>query len=294
MTKANGFRMTIAGGTLPAEAWARFAAAALASVPPRDFDVTTASLVEVIVDVSRGCLPNPWTPVALKLPRKYVKGVEPTEICAEPHRPDLVPTPAFVGLGKDTATEVASVAEIKPTFVGVYGTGLPVGQVLTQSPGAGTPVRAGATVTLRVVGTPGGPTLVPNVTGLSPATAVEQLAAAGLIGSVVVQASCTGGADCAATLTKNAGLVWRQDLTAGSRATDGTPIVLLVELEAGSVDLQWPLQPSGPGASVDPAASPVAPVPGATGTSPAPTIASNPPIPSAANAPSPTAGAPAP
>ncbi|MEP7055954.1 MAG: transglycosylase domain-containing protein [Actinomycetota bacterium] len=287
MTKAHGFRMTISGGTLPAEAWARFASAALAGVPPHDFAVTAASLVAVVVDISRRCLPNDWTPVALKQPRTYVKGAEPTEVCTEPHRPDLLPTPEFTGLGRDAAIEVATTYELQLSFVPVYGTGAAVGQVLDQSPGAGTPVRSGATVTLRVVGAAGGATVVPNVTGLTAALALERLAAAGLVGSVVVDASCTGDAVCAETLTRNAGLVWQQSLVAGGAATEGTAIQLTIEPAAGVVDPSWPTFSSGPAPTSAPA-----PAPAPTDPGPAPsTSASTATVPGPTVTPAPTAAA---
>ena len=261
MTPRNGFRMTITGGTLPAQAWARFASAALAGVPPRDFAVSAGALVNVTVDISRGCLPNAWTPPLLKAPRSYVRGSEPTDICAQPTRPDLAPAPAFVGLGRDAAAQIATDAELTLAFVAVYGTGLPSGQVLDQSPRPGTQLRAAATVTLRVVGTAGGPTVVPNVTGLDPALAIERLAAAGLVASAIVQPSCTGDAACADRLTKNAGLVWRQDLTAGAAATEGTPILLTVEPAAGSIDLQWPPSQAQSSSGVPEPAGSTPPVP---------------------------------
>jgi penicillin-binding protein 1A len=270
MTKRNGFRMTISGGTLPAEAWARFASAALAAVPPNDFAVTADALVSTVVDVSRRCLPNDWTPAALKQPRTFVKGTEPTEICAEPHRPDLVPAPALSGLARETAAEVAAAAELQLVFVEVYGTGDPAGLVLDQSPRPGTPLRSGATVSVRVVGSVGGPTVVPDVTGLTVPVAFERLAAAGLVGSVVVDPSCTGDAACADRLTKNAGLVWQQDLVAGAAATEGRPIVLTVEPAAGSIDLAWPTPSSeaptssGATAPTDTATSPSPARPSAT------------------------------
>ena len=292
MTPRNGFRMTVSGGTLPAQAWARFAASALAGVPPRDFAVTRDSLVQLIVDSSRRCLPNDWTPTLLRLPRTYVKGTQPTKVCTEPGRPALVPAPSFDGLDQGAARPVAAVAEVSLAYTGVYGTGLPVGQIFGQNPAAGTPVRAGAVITLRIAGAPGGPTTVPNVTGLHPALALERLAATGLAGSVQIEPSCTGGDDCALRLVANAGQVWRQDVTAGSETTAGSAVVLTIEPEVGAIDVEAPpppvspsASPAAPPASGDPAAVPVdpaAPAPAPVVSAPAPA-----PPPSATAAPEP-------
>jgi membrane peptidoglycan carboxypeptidase len=278
MTKRNGFPDTITGGTLPAQAWARFASAALAGVPPTDFAHPAGALVDVTVDVSRRCLPNDWTPQELRQPRTYVKGSEPTEVCTEPHRPDLLPAPAFIGLARGSTAEVAAAAELKLVFVDVYGTGHAIGEVVDQSPSAGSPLAAGATVTLRVAGVPGGPAVVPNVTGLRPDVALARLVTAGLVGTVVVAPSCAGDTACAEVLRKNAGLVWHQDLTAGSATTEGSQLVLTVEPEAGAIDLVWPPVPSATPAApsqsapppADPAASSPVVVPPPVSSAPAP------------------------
>ncbi|MEO6712638.1 MAG: transglycosylase domain-containing protein, partial [Mycobacteriales bacterium] len=252
MTKNNGFGGNISGGTLPAQAWARFASAALAGTPPRDFTSTAGALTEVIVDISRRCLPNDWTPAVLRQPRRYVTGTEPTEICVEPHRPDVLPAPNFVGLARESTAAVAELAELKLAFRELYGTGRPFGEVIDQNPVAGAPTRSGQTVTLRVAGAPGGPTVVPDVIGVLPEVAAARLARAGMVASIVVQPSCSGDAACAERLTKNAGLVWHQDLPAGSAAIEGSVIVLTVEPEAGTIDLEWPVPGQSPSASAEP------------------------------------------
>lgn len=295
MTERNGFRMTISGGTLPAQAWASFASAALAPVPPRDFPVTTDALIEVIVDASRGCLPNDWTPTELRLPRNYIKGTQPKEICALPRRPVLVPTPSFVGLGQDAAGELAATAEVNLTPVGVYGTGLPIGQVLSQSPAAGTPVLAGAVIRLRVAGAPGGASVVPDVTGLDPAVAVERLATAGLVGTTSTEPSCTGGDECAIILATTAGLVWRQNIAAGSPSREGQTVELTLQPAAGLIDVEASPFPA-PSVSASPVeplpSSSAAPLPSPGGSVPAPVpdAGAAPAGPANPAAPSPAAG----
>jgi membrane carboxypeptidase/penicillin-binding protein len=57
-------RGRVSGGTWPAAIWARFMRPALAGTPHGRFPRPDTSLVEVALDVRRGCLPNRFTPAA--------------------------------------------------------------------------------------------------------------------------------------------------------------------------------------------------------------------------------------
>jgi len=94
----------------------------------------------------------------------------------------------------------------------------PAGTVVGQSPGAGTEVRAGATVRLRVSS---GPTTVtvPDVTGLDESSARARLRSLGLTVETVEEPTSDPGED---------GLVVAQDPPAGTEAGDGTTVVLTI------------------------------------------------------------------
>jgi penicillin-binding protein 1A len=98
----------IEGGRLPAELWAVVTEAALAGTPVLDFPQPDLAVVTVEVDVSRNCLPNPYTPPELIESREFLRGTEPTERCTEPTGPALEDVPQVVGLPIEVATRLLS------------------------------------------------------------------------------------------------------------------------------------------------------------------------------------------
>ncbi len=93
----------VEGGRWPAEIWARVASNVLADVDPTPFEVPSVELEVVEVDVSRNCLPNPYTPPELIDEREYLRGSEPTEICTEPTGPPVEDVPDVIGLPLEVA-----------------------------------------------------------------------------------------------------------------------------------------------------------------------------------------------
>ena len=80
-------RGRVSGGTWPAAIWARFMRPALAGTPHGRFPRPDTSLVEVTLDVRRGCLPNRFTPAAAVASEVYLKASAPTRTCREPDGP---------------------------------------------------------------------------------------------------------------------------------------------------------------------------------------------------------------
>jgi membrane peptidoglycan carboxypeptidase len=74
----------VSGGTWPAAIWAGFMRAALAGRPPGRFPRPDTRLVQVALDVERGCLPNRFTPAAQVASLVYLKAAAPTRTCREP------------------------------------------------------------------------------------------------------------------------------------------------------------------------------------------------------------------
>jgi len=96
----------------------------------------------------------------------------------------------------------------------------PVGEVLTQSPEAGTEVDPGSSVTLTVSSGPADTnTTVPNVVGLTSEEAESDLTAAGF--TVSIQDQTTG-------IEPQDGRVIDQNPSGGSTASEGTRIVIMV------------------------------------------------------------------
>ncbi|MDP9405826.1 MAG: PBP1A family penicillin-binding protein, partial [Actinomycetota bacterium] len=91
-------RIRVEGGNWPAEAFARFALRALDDVPASDFAKPDLDLVTVEVDVTRNCLPNPYTPPDVVAQRSYLRGTAPTAVCTEPTGPPSDDVPSVVGL----------------------------------------------------------------------------------------------------------------------------------------------------------------------------------------------------
>jgi membrane peptidoglycan carboxypeptidase len=88
----------VSGGTWPAAIWAGFMRAALAGRPPGRFPRPDTRLVQVALDVERGCLPNRFTPAAQVASIVYLRASAPTRTCREPDGPVPGVVPAVVGV----------------------------------------------------------------------------------------------------------------------------------------------------------------------------------------------------
>ena len=95
-------RITVFGGTWPAQIWRLFMLRAAAGLPQRDFPTPEVGYVSVSVDVTQSpsCLPNAYT-----LPQhidtlQFIQGTEPSKICTTPTRVQSVPVPSVIGLDR--------------------------------------------------------------------------------------------------------------------------------------------------------------------------------------------------
>jgi membrane peptidoglycan carboxypeptidase len=218
----------VSGGTWPAAIWAAFMRAALAGRPADPFPRPDTRLVQVALDVERGCLPNRFTPAAEVASVVYLRAAAPTRTCREPSGPLAGVVPAVVGVPVSRAagwleTSGLSLAQRLRTDDQV-----PPGTVLAQSPAGGTTRPAGTPVTLTVAvdarGAGGlGVTLVPEVLGQPEPVARQLLDQAGLGAEVV--AGCDADAAGAAAAP---GRVWRSGPAPGAQAPVGRPVRLWV------------------------------------------------------------------
>jgi penicillin-binding protein 1A len=224
-------RITVFGGTWPAQIWHTFMTAATAHMPVRDFP--TAPAVEYVtqrVDITQGCLANPFTPPAHVKTFQYIAGTEPAKkVCKEPSSYQTLTVPSVVGLSKDEATTALHNAGFNVSTVFQIAADQPEGTVLSQDPSGGSQLLQTATVTITVAKASPSPSpslaTVPDVVGLTRGAASAALQRAGFVVSVVLQQECDP-ADPACTYRK--GIVWSQSPSGGRRAEVGSTVTITV------------------------------------------------------------------
>jgi penicillin-binding protein 1A len=213
-------RIKVSGGTWPTQIWQLFMLKALEGVPATDFAVPAVDLVEVDIDVSRGCLPNPYTPKELIRSQRYVAGTEPKEVCAEPTGPPQAVIPSVVGYPENEATKLLAQGGFVVERDEEPSRLFPPGRVTRQSPAPGTEATAGATVTIWISRTTD-EIPVPDVVNLSEAEARQILEKAGFAVDVLRAAGCTRKEqDC---------FVWDQTPDAGKKVDEGSKITIAVK-----------------------------------------------------------------
>ena len=144
-------RITVFGGTWPAQIWRLFMLRAASGLPERDFPTPEVGYVSVSVDVTQSpyCLPNAYT-----LPHhidtlQFIQGTEPTKLCTTPTKVQSVPVPSVIGLDQDTATAALEEAGFF-VDVGKAHSTQPPGTVIYQKPAAGTRASQTSVVTVTV------------------------------------------------------------------------------------------------------------------------------------------------
>ena len=220
-------RITVEGGTWPAEIFARFGVRALADVPASGFPIPSSSLARVVVDTSRDCLPNAFTPVELIAERGYLAGTEPTEVCTEPTAPPQVDVPDVVGLRVEAARTAMQGAGLRVVERAQFDPTYPPGVVVAQdpAPGRGLTPASGLVVTLGVASADRSGTVVPDVLNLRLDEARAVLEAAGYV--VAVDLTCPDGAASGCTgARQRPGTVWEQVPDAGARVPVHSSVVL--------------------------------------------------------------------
>ena len=94
-------RITVFGGTWPAQIWRLFMLRAAAGFPVRDFPTPQVGYVSVTVDVTQdpACLPNAYTLPQNIETLQFIAGTEPTKSCSTPNKVQSVPVPSVIGHG---------------------------------------------------------------------------------------------------------------------------------------------------------------------------------------------------
>jgi hypothetical protein len=184
---------TVYGGTWPASIWRAFMSAATANMRVKEFP--TAPEIEYVtlrVDVTQGCLANPFTPPANIETVQYPRGEEPTmQVCTQPTSYQELVVPSVIGMEKEAAVSALHSAGFNVTIEYAQSSE-PEDTVIDQDPRGGSRLVQTGTVTITVArGSPEPETVrVPNVVGMSQADATAVLERAGFGVRVVFEQAC--------------------------------------------------------------------------------------------------------
>lgn len=146
MLRVHGIR--VAGGTFPAQIWAKFMHQALAEVSPSNFTrPTKAEMVKVTVCTESNLLATRYCPTTKR--RSFIKGTEPTKYCDIHQAPESVTIPNVVGMSSSQAASTLHQAGFA-VAMSTQPSEAPQDQVVSQSPSGDAPAEKGSVVTIVV------------------------------------------------------------------------------------------------------------------------------------------------
>lgn len=222
-------RIKVFGGTWPAQIWHAFMFNATRSMPVRDFPRPAGGVeyVAVRIDITQGCVANPYTPPSNIRTLRFIKGTEPTEVCTEPTSYQYLTVPSVIGMTEEEATATLRAAGFD-VAVQPVSSDQPPGTVVAQDPSGGEKALQTSTVTIQVAEA-ASPTpqlqVVPNVLGSTEGAASAALRKAGFRVAVSYQQECDpSDPEC----EYRAGIVWAQSPAGGKRAEPGSTVTLVV------------------------------------------------------------------
>ena len=202
--------------------------AATEAMPAKEFGVApNVDDVTLRVDVTRGCLANPYTPPQDIDVLQYPAGSEPAyEVCTEPSSYQLLVVPSVIGLQRQAAISTLHSAGFTVAMV-LVASDQPSGTVIAQDPGGGSRLIQTGTVTITVAEGEPPPELatVPNVVGMQRGAAEEALAQAGFDASVSFAEECDPDDQAC---DYRPGVVWSQSPDPGAQRGQGSTVTILV------------------------------------------------------------------
>ena len=144
-------RITVYGGTWPAQIWRLLMLEASRGLPVAEFPNPDVGFVSVSVDASQQpyCLPNPFTLPQHIETLQFIVGTEPTRVCTSPSSLQRVVVPSAIGNPEAIAIEWLTQAGFYVDVVTAPST-QPNGTVIFQNPPAGTQAYQTSTVTITV------------------------------------------------------------------------------------------------------------------------------------------------
>ncbi|OFW78066.1 MAG: hypothetical protein A2Z48_01715 [Actinobacteria bacterium RBG_19FT_COMBO_70_19] len=222
-------RIKVFGGTWPAQIWHAFMFNATQHIPIRDFPEPEGGVgyVSVKVDVTQGCVANPFTPPGNIQTMQFIEGTEPTKVCKEPTSYQYLTVPSVIGMKQNEAVSVLRSAGFN-VAVELVPSDQPSGTVVAQDPDGGERALQTSTVTISVA-EEASPTpdlaTVPDVIGASEGSASAQLRNAGFRVTVSYQRECDPEApEC----DYRQGVVWAQSPGGGAQAEIGSTVTIVV------------------------------------------------------------------
>jgi penicillin-binding protein 1A len=144
-------RITVFGGTWPAQIWRNLMLRATEDLPKEPFPTPEIAYTAVAIDVTQQppCLPNEYTlPQNIEI-LNFIAGTEPTATCTSPSSLQEVVIPSVVGLEQDAAMAALEQAGFY-VQVEAQGSTQPEGTVIYQDPSGGTPELQTSTITVTV------------------------------------------------------------------------------------------------------------------------------------------------
>ena len=222
-------RIKVVGGSWPGQIWKLFMQQALAGQPPMDFPISVSDLVRVRIDVTRNCLPNPFTPPALIKEQVFIKGSEPKAVCTEPTTGAIM-APNVIGKAKAVAIDALQQAGFSVVASSRSCPAYPAGYVCDQSPAPGTIGSVGQSA---VVYVSDDSTIanVPMVLGKTLSQARTALQSAGFTVTVTTSENPDGDvgiAGCRDPDETTSGRVWLQAFCAGEQRPKGSAVRIYV------------------------------------------------------------------
>jgi penicillin-binding protein 1A len=140
----------VLGGTWPAQIWRTFMVNATRNLPVRDFPTSQAQYVTLRIDVTQGCLANPYTPPQDIETQQYIAGTEPhLRVCREPTSYQPLTVPSVMGLSQEQAIALLRASGFEARIVYQPSDQLG-GTVIAQAPSAGEQALQTSTVTITV------------------------------------------------------------------------------------------------------------------------------------------------
>jgi penicillin-binding protein 1A len=212
------------GGTWPAQIWRAFMVNATQNLPVKPFPTSNVRFVTLRIDVTQGCLANPYTPPQNIDTQTFIAGTEPQlKVCKQPTSYQLLSVPSVIGLKEGPAIDLLRSAGFGARIVYEPSDQRP-GTVIAQDPAAGQRALQTSAVTITVSQKVSTAT-VPNVVGMSQGAARAVLRNAGFETSVQEQQECDP-ADPSCVYRK--GVVWAQSPSAGAKLPVGSTVTVIV------------------------------------------------------------------
>jgi serine/threonine-protein kinase len=206
--------------------------AATEGLPVKEFRTApNVDYVTLRVDVTQGCLANPYTPPGDIDVVQFAAGTEPTlEVCAEPSSYQLLVVPSVIGLEGQAA--ITALHNVGFTVAMVLApSDQPAGTVVSQDPGGGSRLIQTGTVTITVAKGATEPSpapdlaSVPNVIGMQRGAAEAAIRQAGFDASVSFSEECDPDDP---SCDYRPGVVWSQSPDGGAQREQGSTVTIFV------------------------------------------------------------------